>query len=132
MRRPTAWSTRYPRSSNAASRPGCRTPPPTRTGNLFQPKRSRPWDDEASTLTTTPSGQHVTVARVSDRDRAILDYLTEIGLLPGVSVHVQERLPFDGPLEIRIGDRIHHLGRSVSDRVFVLPDDSDAAASGSG
>ena len=89
-------------------------------------------DDEASTLTTTPSGQHVTVARVSDRDRAILDYLTEIGLLPGVSVHVQERLPFDGPLEIRIGDRIHHLGRSVSDRVFVLPDDSDAAASGSG
>ena len=45
-------------------------------------------DDEASTLTTSPSGQRVTVARVSDRDRAILDYLTEIGLVPGVSVHV--------------------------------------------
>ena len=28
-------------------------------------------DDEASTLTTSPSGQRVTVARVSDRDRAI-------------------------------------------------------------
>ncbi len=78
-------------------------------------------DDASVTLTTTAAGQRVTVARVSDRDREILAYLTEIGLVPGVRVHVREHLPFDGPLEICIGDRIHHLGRPVSDRVFVLP-----------
>ena len=78
-------------------------------------------DDASVTLTTTAAGQRVTVARVSDRDREILAYLTEIGLVPGVQVDVRERLPFDGPLEIRIGDQIHHLGRPVSDRVFVLP-----------
>lgn len=78
-------------------------------------------DDASVTLTTTAAGQRVTVARVSDRDREILAYLTEIGLVPGVRVDVRERLPFDGPLEIRIGDQIHHLGRPVSDRVFVLP-----------
>ena len=84
-------------------------------------------DDTSVTLTTTAAGQRVTVARVSDRDREILAYLTEIGLVPGVRVDVRERLPFDGPLEVRIGDRTHHLGRSVSDRVFVLPDDPAAA-----
>ncbi len=80
-------------------------------------------DDEAVSLTSAAAGQRFAVARVSDRDREILAYITEIGLVPGVRVQVRERLPFDGPLEIRIGDRTHHLGRSVSDRVFVLPDE---------
>jgi len=78
-------------------------------------------DDQAHTLTTSQDGQRFTVTRVSDRDRSILAYLTEIGLVPGASVSVEEHLPFDGPLMVRIGITTHHLGRSVSDRVFVKP-----------
>ena len=92
-------------------------------GDLIPTEALEAVDDEAVSLSSAAAGQRVAVARVSDRDRAILAYLAEIGLVPGVSVLVRERLPFDGPLEIRIGDQTHHLGRSVSDRVFVLPDD---------
>ncbi len=79
-------------------------------------------DDQSRTLTTIREGRRVTVTRVSDRDRGILAYLTEIGLVPGAELEVTERLPFDGPLKVRVGSTTHHLGRSVSDRVFVLPE----------
>ena len=78
-------------------------------------------DDQSHRLTTIREGRCVTVTRVSDRDREILAYLTEIGLVPGAELEVTERLPFDGPLKVRVGIATHHLGRSVSDRVFVLP-----------
>ena len=78
-------------------------------------------NDQSRTLTTIREGDLVTVARVSDRDREILAYLTAIGLVPGAQVLVIEQLPFDGPLKVKIGSTTHHLGRSVSDRVFVLP-----------
>ncbi len=78
-------------------------------------------DDQSHRLTTIREGRRVTVTRVSDRDREILAYLTEIGLVPGAELEVTERLPFDGPLKVRVGSATHHLGRSVSDRVFVLP-----------
>ena len=90
-------------------------------GDPIPSETLEPVDDRAHTLTTSQDGQRFTVTRVSDRDRSILAYLTEIGLVPGASVSVEEHLPFDGPLMVRIGITTHHLGRSVSDRVFVKP-----------
>ena len=77
--------------------------------------------DQSHRLTAIREGALVTVTRVSDRDRGILAYLTAIGLVPGARVKVSEKLPFDGPLKVSIGSKTHHLGRLVSDRVFVLP-----------
>ena len=76
-------------------------------------------DDDARQLTSVPDGTRFVVARVRDRDRAVLAYLEEIQLVPGAHVTVARRLPFDGPLVVRIGDVEVTLGRIVSDSVFV-------------
>ena len=76
-------------------------------------------DDDARQLTSAPDGRSFVVARVRDRDRAVLAYLEEIQLVPGAHVTVARRLPFDGPLVVRIGDVEVTLGRIVSDSVFV-------------
>ena len=76
-------------------------------------------DDDARQLTSAPDGTSFVVARVRDRDRAVLAYLEEIQLVPGAHVTVARRLPFDGPLVVRIGDVEVTLGRIVSDSVFV-------------
>ena len=75
--------------------------------------------DDARQLTSAPDGTSFVVARVRDRDRAVLAYLEEIQLVPGAHVTVARRLPFDGPLVVRIGDVEVTLGRTVSDSVFV-------------
>ncbi|MCY3749288.1 MAG: metal-dependent transcriptional regulator [Chloroflexi bacterium] len=75
--------------------------------------------DDARQLTGVADGTDFVVARVRDRDRAVLEYLTEIQLVPGRQASVVRRLPFDGPLVVRIGTDEVAIGQTVSDSVFV-------------
>ena len=75
--------------------------------------------DDARQLTTVPDGTEFVVARVRDRDRAVLEYLTEIQLVPGTQASVVQRLPFEGPLVVRIGSDEVALSQTVSDSVFI-------------
>ncbi len=75
--------------------------------------------DDARQLTTAPDGTEFVVVRVRDRDRAVLEYLTEIQLVPGTQGLVVRRLPFDGPLVVRIGSDEVALSQTVSDSVFI-------------
>ncbi|MYD95352.1 MAG: metal-dependent transcriptional regulator [Chloroflexi bacterium] len=75
--------------------------------------------DNARQLTGVADGTAFVVARVRDRDRAVLEYLTEIQLVPGTQARVVRRLPFDGPLVVRIGGDEVALSQTVSDSVFI-------------
>lgn len=75
--------------------------------------------DDARQLTGVADGTDFVVARVRDRDRAVLEYLTEIRLVPGTQGSVVRRLPFDGPLVVRIGSAEVAISRTVSDSVFI-------------
>ena len=59
---------------------------------------------------------------VSDRDPALLRYLTAIGLHPGVEVTVLARAPFDGPITLRIGDTEAVVGSRLAEQVLVAHD----------
>ena len=75
--------------------------------------------DDARQLTSAPDGTSFVVARVRDRDRAVLEYLQEIQLVPGAQASVVRRLPFDGPLVVRIGANEVAISQTVSDSVFI-------------
>lgn len=75
--------------------------------------------DNARQLTGVADGTAFVVARVRDRDRAVLEYLQEIQLVPGTYASVIRRLPFDGPLVVRIGADEVTLSETVSDSVFI-------------
>lgn len=75
--------------------------------------------DDARQLTGVADGTDFVVARVRDRDRAVLEYLTEIQLVPGTQARAVRRLPFDGPLVVRIGCDEVALSQTVSDSVFI-------------
>jgi DtxR family transcriptional regulator, Mn-dependent transcriptional regulator len=55
-------------------------------------------------------GQAGTFVRVSDSDPEMLRFLSERGITPGARLKVVERQPFDGPLSVRVGKRVHVLG----------------------
>jgi DtxR family Mn-dependent transcriptional regulator len=87
-------------------------PIPAKDGSIAPPSRL--------TLSEVEPGQPARVTRVRDDDPALLRYLAELGIVPEALVTVAERAPFDGPIHVTVGQHEHALGRSVTDRVFVV------------
>ncbi|HET6548478.1 MAG TPA: metal-dependent transcriptional regulator [Solirubrobacter sp.] len=75
------------------------------------PSASLELTEEATTsLSDLAPGDRGRFVRVSDSDPAMLRYLDERGVKLGDALEVLERQPFDGPLTVRFGDRLHMLG----------------------
>ena len=73
----------------------------------------------ATRLLDLEPGERAMVARVSDRDPDQLRFLGELGLRPGALVAVLERLPFEGPIRVRVEECVHVIGRPLAAAVHV-------------
>ncbi len=67
-------------------------------------------------------GQRATVSRVSDSDPEMLRYLCDLGIVPGATVLLTERGPFDGPSMLRVGEapEVRALGSRVAAEIHVV------------
>lgn len=74
-----------------------------------------------SSLLQLPSGSTAVVSRVSDHDSQMLQYLSEIGIKPGVRIRLKERGPFDGPLMLGVEDseQVHAFGPRLAAAIRV-------------
>jgi DtxR family transcriptional regulator, Mn-dependent transcriptional regulator len=64
-------------------------------------------------------GQKATISRIGDEEPEFLQYVASLGLLPGVEIVVAARMPFGGPLVVRVGDLEHALGQTVIHSLWV-------------
>jgi DtxR family transcriptional regulator, Mn-dependent transcriptional regulator len=85
---------------------------------------------------------HVAVSGNTEGD--IVDFLEDLGVVPGAKVRVLEKHPFDGPLVVEVAGQTRTLGERVARQVYVTrtlasqqfdapdaPDGPNAEASGS-
>ncbi|MEX1054430.1 MAG: metal-dependent transcriptional regulator, partial [Rhodothermales bacterium] len=86
-------------------------PIPTRDGEMA--------DVTTHQLADVDPGLAVMVQRVSDTDPAMLGYLEEIGLLPGVTVKIVEKAPFHGPITLLVNGDERVIGYRIASNVFV-------------
>jgi DtxR family Mn-dependent transcriptional regulator len=70
-------------------------PIPTKHGNIVE--------EESYPLTGIDPGTQVTIVRVTEENPELLHYLATLGLVPGASVVVVEKAPFQGPISLRVG-----------------------------
>jgi len=71
-------------------------------------------EDKTRALAELEPGEGGVFTVVSDRDPSMLRYLAERDICPGVELKVEERQPFDGPVFVRVGDRVHSLGGGLA------------------
>ncbi len=76
-------------------------------------------DARLPTLNDLVVGEQARVARMSDRDPALLRYLGELGIRPGVMLRLVDRAPFAGPLTVAVGRVRHAVGTAVATRIFM-------------
>jgi DtxR family Mn-dependent transcriptional regulator len=86
-------------------------PIPSREGMIASVSKQRLLDLEP--------GQEAVIERVSDRDPEQLRYLGSLGLYPGETVRLVERLPFDGPIRITVHGTEYVIGRPLAAAVHV-------------
>lgn len=64
-------------------------------------------------------GAHLRVSRVRTRESAKLQYIAELGLLPGTGLHFVSQAPFGGPLRLAFAGHEHVIGRELAATLWV-------------
>ena len=57
--------------------------------------------------------EHI-VSRAMTHDAEKLKYLGVLGLKPGVAFQLVDRAPFEGPLQLRVGEQTHFIGEALA------------------
>jgi DtxR family Mn-dependent transcriptional regulator len=65
-------------------------------------------------------GTVVEVARVSDENPEILQYLSKMGVTLGTELTVTDTMSFDGSLRVRVGDREQFISSKLAQNIFVM------------
>jgi DtxR family transcriptional regulator, Mn-dependent transcriptional regulator len=72
-------------------------------------------------LSALETGETARVERVSDRNGDRLRYLAELGIVPGASVRVIERGPFEGPIALQVRKAERSIGPDLASQILVAP-----------
>lgn len=74
-------------------------------------------------------GQTWVISRVHTHDDNMLQYLSTLHIMPGVSFELLEKAPFNGPIQVRVEGKIQFLGYEIAQVLRVCtPDDYDLKA----
>jgi len=65
-------------------------------------------------LAELKEGQQGEVAFIAYHRQDMLTYVSSLGLVPGATLVVENRAPFEGPLTIRVGETRQVIGRKVA------------------
>jgi DtxR family Mn-dependent transcriptional regulator len=78
-------------------------------------------ETSSQALVELEPGDVATFVRISDSDPDMLRFLGERGIVPGTTLELVERQPFDGPLFVRVGRKVHVLGSVLAGAMHVEP-----------
>jgi DtxR family transcriptional regulator, Mn-dependent transcriptional regulator len=77
-------------------------------------------EDETESIARLEVGAKGRFVRVSDSDPEMLRYLANEGITPGDRFEVVDKQPFDGPLSMRFGKRVHVIGGELARAMRVV------------
>jgi DtxR family Mn-dependent transcriptional regulator len=89
-------------------------PIPTREGTVQEVRALVPLSDLAV-------GDSARVEQVSDESGERLRYFAELGIVPGATVQVTGREPFEGPIALRVERSSRSVGPALAAQVLVMP-----------
>jgi DtxR family Mn-dependent transcriptional regulator len=72
-----------------------------------------------SAILDLPAGSSGHVSRVTSEDGDAIKYLEKLGIRPGAFVVLESIAPFDGPVSVRVSDRVLHIGRLLARSINV-------------
>jgi len=103
--KPLEKALRYPKTCPHGN------PIPTKCGGIIEEK-SQP-------LTEFNEKEQGTIVKITEEKSDLLHYLETIGVVPGASIEIVEKAPFNGPITLKIGMTSHALSRAMASIIQV-------------
>lgn len=88
-------------------------------GNPIPSESGRLTEERSEILMSLNAGEKGIIVKVTDEREDILHYLGKLGLVPGASVEIEEKAPFNGPIMVKVGNANYALGRNVASVIWV-------------
>jgi len=76
-------------------------------------------EEKSELLTDLKPGESGIVVKITEEKRDMLQYLASLGLVPGTSVEIEEKAPFNGPIIVRARGASYALGHNVASVIWV-------------
>lgn len=86
-------------------------PIPTKNGDVIEEK-----SDSLTNLKTQEKG---VVIKIEQEEPELLTYLDALDLRPGSSITIEKKAPFNGPITIKVNNKIHALGRNITSQIWI-------------
>ena len=90
------------------------SPIPQKSGSI-PPEKSEPLIN----LDLNATG---TIVKITKENPDILRYLASIGLTPGASIKVKEKVPFNGPILVEVNGISQALGQNIATIIWIKKD----------
>jgi len=88
-------------------------------GNPIPTMRGRMPEERSQPLENLGEGEKGVVAKIVDEKQDLLEYLTTMKLVPGASIEVVEKAPFNGPIMVKIDGQKHALNGKIASTIWV-------------
>jgi len=88
-------------------------------GNPIPSASGRLTEEKSELLTNLSQGEGGIIVKITDERQDMLQYLATLGLVPGASVSVEERAPFNGPIIVKVMGASYALGKNVASVIWV-------------
>jgi len=86
-------------------------PIPTRCGGIIEEK--------SESLIDLKPKERGTIVKITEEDRDLLQHLQSLGLVVGTSLRVEEKIPLDSSVVVKLNDVEHSLSSKVASAIWV-------------
>jgi len=88
-------------------------------GNPIPSEQGAMKEAKSELLTGMNAGESGIITKITEERHDLLQYLATLGLMPGASVKIEEKAPFNGPIIVRAMGASYALGRNVASVIWV-------------
>jgi DtxR family Mn-dependent transcriptional regulator len=86
-------------------------PIPTKCGGITE--------EESQSLSDLEEAEQGIIVKITEEESELLRYLENLGLVPGASVTILEKAPFNGPITIKVKTVVHAISPTVASVIQV-------------
>jgi DtxR family Mn-dependent transcriptional regulator len=87
-------------------------PVPTENGQIHE--------EDLDILSNYSVGDRLRIGEVMDDDSDALRYIGSLGILPGCSVKILEKTPFEGPIRIKVDSNVREITPNLASRIYAI------------
>lgn len=88
-------------------------------GNPIPSEQGKVNEAKSELLIDLSSGENGVITKITEEKQDLLQYLANLGLVPGASVKIEEKAPFNGPIIVKTMGASYALGRNVASVIWV-------------